>query len=145
MEVDFIETFKIYEAGKMTGISFEESDCWRKEVKDYFYEHEYFQNVIVINPNDYYNFNEILHKTEKEIIRFDLNKVRTSNLILVNLDGDSIGTSMELMTAHDLHIPIIGFSIDSTSIHPWIEYVCDRICDSMEEAIEYIEKYYLYE
>jgi nucleoside 2-deoxyribosyltransferase len=134
-----------YLAGKISGISLEESNTWRLVAKNVLENIYSDKKVIAINPNDYYNFNNKMHLTEKEIIRFDLNKVRNSDVILVNLDGDSIGTSMELMLAHELHKPIVGYLESKAELHPWLEYVCDRICENIFDAIDYIKNYYLVE
>jgi nucleoside 2-deoxyribosyltransferase len=138
-----METFRIYLAGAMSDISFEESEAWRSTAKEWLESRECAYHVAAINPNDYYNFLEVKHKTEKEILRFDLHKVRTSNLILVNLNGKSIGTAMELQHAYDNGIPIIGFKDDDEELHPWLDYVCDRVFVELDKAIKYIDEYYL--
>jgi nucleoside 2-deoxyribosyltransferase len=129
----------------MTGITFEQSNNWRLVAKDALENFETNKKVIAINPNDYYNFKDIKHLTEKEILRFDLHKVRSSNLILVNLNGDSIGTTMKMQHAYDNNIPIIGYCNDKNTVHPWLEYVCDRICNNIFDTIDYIKNYYLME
>ena len=129
----------------MTGITYEDSNNWRVVAKDALENAESEKRIVAINPNDYYNFKDIKHLTEKEILRYDLNRVRNSNLILVNLNGDSIGTAMELQHAYDFHVPIIGYCGDKKLVHPWLEYTCDRICDNIFYAIDYIKNYYLME
>lgn len=138
-----MKNFQIYLAGAMSDISFDESEIWRLEAVDYFKNLECDYNIKTINPNDYYNFLIKIHETEKEIIRFDLHKVRTSNLILVNLKGKSIGTAMELQHAIDRGIPIIGFKEDEDILHPWLEYTCDRVFSNIGDCLEYIKNYYL--
>lgn len=138
-----METFKIYLAGSMGDISFEESNKWRVQGKKILESLECEYRVNVINPNDYYNFKEKAYETEKEIIRFDLHKVRTSNLILVNLNGKSLGTAMELQHAFDHGIPIVGFKDDGTALHPWLEFTCDRVFDNLLGSLEFIENYHL--
>jgi nucleoside 2-deoxyribosyltransferase len=138
-----MKTFKFYLAGAMTGISFDESNVYRETAKEWLESRECNFNVTAINPNDYYNFLEKRHETEKEILRFDLNMIRTSDLILVNLNGKSIGTAMELMLAYELHKPIVGFIADKSELHPWLDYVCDRVFNEMDLALKYIEEYYL--
>jgi nucleoside 2-deoxyribosyltransferase len=127
----------------MSDVTFEESQVWRSTAKEWLESRECNYHVAAINPNDYYNFLEVKHKTEKEILRFDLHKVRTSNLILVNLNGKSIGTAMELQHAYDNGIPVIGFKDDGEEIHPWLDYVCDRVFKNLKDCLEYIEEYYL--
>jgi nucleoside 2-deoxyribosyltransferase len=132
-----------YLAGQMTGISYEESNVWRETAKDWLESRECDYNVHACNPNEYYNFKSQSYVSNKEIIRFDLNKVRNSDLILVNLNGFSLGTAMELQHAFDHKIPILGYKDDSEELHPWLEFVCDRVFNSLTGALEYIKNYYL--
>lgn len=138
-----MKEFVCYLAGQMTGISYEESNIWRSTAKDWLESRECSYHVKVINPNDYYNFVSQSHISEKEIIRFDLHKVRTSDLILVNLNGVSLGTAMELQHAFDSQIPIFGYKDDGEELHPWLEFECDRIFNSLSGVLEYIKCYYL--
>lgn len=141
-------TLKIYLAGKMSGISFEESDSWRRLSAILIRNRAYIRGVKtnVVNPNNYYSPGTKDHKTEKEVMQFDLNHVRTSNLIMVNLKGanTSIGTAMELLTAAQLNIPVIAFGTDKeyAETHPWIKECISRVEPNMVDAIEYINDYY---
>ena len=70
--------------------------------------------------------------------------VKSSDLIIVNFNSSvSQGTTAELAVAHDHDIPIIGINADKLSLHPWDEAFCDRMFDSMNEAVEYIGDFYL--
>lgn len=132
-----------YLAGQMTGIDFGSSNLWRQTAKEWLESRECSYHVKVINPNDYYNFISQSHISEKEIIRFDLHKVRTSDLILVNLNGFSIGTAMELQHAIDNGIPVIGFKEDNEFLHPWLDYTCNRVFNNIGDCLNYIKNYYL--
>ena len=84
-----IKTLKIYEAGKMSGISFEEMNRWRNELKEKL---EFAANISgyllqVINPVDYYNFEEKRYQSEEEVEDYDLTHVISSDIIIVNLNG----------------------------------------------------------
>lgn len=140
---------KIYLAGKMGGLTFEESNKWRKDFKDvmdmrYFYCDE---DYIIINPNDFYNFKETTHKSEKEVMQYDLNHVRSSNIIVVNLSkiNTSIGTAIELYTAAQLNIPVLawGTSEEWENTHPWLKECISRVESDMHDLCEYIFEYYL--
>ena len=138
-----MKAFNIYLAGSMSDLTFDISNFWRLECKQFLESVECDYKVKAINPNDYYNFKEKTYETEKEIIRFDLHKVRTSNLILVNLSGKSLGTAMELQHAFDNDVPVVGYKDDNTPLHPWLEFTCDRVFDSLKGALEFIENYHL--
>lgn len=70
------------------------------------------------------------------MFRFDLRKVRRSDVILVNLNNirKSIGSCIEVYEAYKSNIPVIGFLDDklpidelTALIHPWIYFCVDRI------------------
>lgn len=125
---------------------------WRIHVKDFFEKNT--DDYKVINPTDYYQYDENYHKTDKEVFRFDLRKVSNSDIVLVNLNDirKSIGTCIEVYEAYKNNIPVIGFLDDELpieemikQIHPWIYCCVDRIetgKDSLDKAINYIVDYY---
>ncbi|HEY5563422.1 MAG TPA: hypothetical protein VIK72_17010 [Clostridiaceae bacterium] len=127
----------------MSGLTFESMNNWRVEASKLFNE-ETFIPIHTINPVDFYNFEMSPDSyTENEVKKFDLQMVKTSNLILVNLDfPDSIGTAMELCMAHDVwDIPVIGFGKDKS--HPWMELCVSKRCVTLENAVRYICDFYL--
>ena len=75
-----------------------------------------------------------------EIVEFDLQDVRDADLILVNYNKPSIGTSMEVFyAAHDLGKFIVAFSpFEYKDCSPWMARFCTKILPSLEEAVEYI-------
>ena len=141
-----METCRIYLSGGMGNLSFEEQSKWRKQIinaikyGDYHYE----KKPIFFNPVDYYNFTEVRYKSEKEVMQFDLNALRKSDLIIVNFnDPKSIGTAMELMLGKERNTPIIGFGVNNQTIHPRLLESCTRICDSLREVVEHVTEFYL--
>lgn len=108
------------------------------------YNYECEKKPEFFNPVQYFNFEEKRYKSEREVMEFDLNAVRKSDLIIVNFnDEKSIGTAMEMMLAHEMHIPIIGINIDKRQLHPWLECCCMRMCESLREAVDYTVEFYL--
>lgn len=140
-----METVKIYLSGGMGSLSFEEQSKWRKQTIDAItYNYECEKRPLFFNPVNYYNFEEVRHRSEREIMEFDLNALRNSDLIIVNFnDPKSIGTAMELMLAKERNIPIIGFGVDGQIIHPWLLECCTRVCENLREAVEYTVEFYL--
>ena len=135
-------TFTIYLAGKMSGLTHIEMNTWRLAAQNRL---SHF-GLDTVNPCDYYNFElDPSTYTDTEVMQFDLWAVRNSDLILVNLDyPDSIGTAMELYVAHEYKIPIIAYRTDGqlSAVHPWVRLCCAKICGNLDEAIRYIAKYY---
>lgn len=79
----------------------------------------------------------------KQVKQFYLSRIRKCDLVLVNLEhtNTSIGTAQELQFAVDNHIPIIGFN-DYDS-YEWLPEDCDVIFKGINEAIDYINDFYL--
>lgn len=143
----------IYLAGAME--AYKDNDRakeWREKVKEYF--EMYSGTFRCISPVDYYSFSDNIATNDSEIMRFDLRKVKESDIILVNLNDirKSIGTSDEILYAYLLGKPIIGFIDDEikgeeliNKIHSWKHEQIDRIEtgeDSMIHACDYIMSFY---
>ena len=126
--------------------NFDESNNWRVYIKNILEKYEYDYKVKVINPNDYFSFNDVFpkYKTQREIMEFDLNRVRNSNLIIVNFnDVYSLGTMAEIAIAYENRIPIIGLNINKQDLHPWQIEMCNRIFGDIGDMLDYTQNYYL--
>ena len=144
----------IYLIGAMQvyGSKSEEAKEWRNKVKRYF--SEYSLNFECVCPTDYFEYGSDSYKTNREVMRFDLRKVRESDIMLVNLKDirQSIGSSDEIFYAYMLGKPIIGFIENDFKEDELIEYVhewkyeqIDRIEtgeDALEKVCNYIKEYY---
>lgn len=126
---------------------------WRRKAEKFFSDNS--DNVVCINPLDFYNDGVTFPKNDFEIMRFDFRKVEESDVILVNLKDirNSLGTSDEILYAHLIGKPIIGFveynfSSDKDIInyvHNWKYNQIDRIetgIDALSDACEYILSHY---
>lgn len=141
-----METVRIYLSGGMSSVSFEEQSRWRKQIQDAikFGDYDCEKKAVFFNPVNYYNFQEMRHRTEREIMEFDLNGLRNSGLVIVNFnDEKSIGTAMELMLAKERNIPVIAFGANGKEVHPWLLECCTRICDDVREVVEHVVEFYL--
>ncbi len=143
----------IYLIGAMQiyGGKSEEAKVWRNKVKEYF--SKYCLDFECVSPTDYYEYGSDYHKSNREVMRFDLRKVRETDVMLVNLKDirQSVGSCDEIFYAYMLGKPIIGFieeDIDDNLIgyvHEWKYEQIDRIEtgeDALEKACEYIKNYY---
>lgn len=140
-----METVKIYLSGAMGSLSYEEQSKWRQQVMDAIkFNYDYEKKPLFFNPVNYYNFEEVRYKTQREVMNFDLNGLRHSDLVIVNFnDPSSLGTCAELAIAYDMKIPIVGINKDKNELHPWLECFCDRMCESIKEAVEYVVDFHL--
>ena len=144
-----MNNLSIYLAGSMSGKSFDEMNTWRVEIKNILTHMVSYHdcNIRVTNPVEYYNFIEKRHKSEREVMQFDLSHVKKSDVGIVNLGGSntSIGTSMELYECYRSNIPVIAFGSDEEyeNIHPWIRECITRHESNMEDASTYIKEFYM--
>lgn len=86
------------------------------------------------------NFKDREVDSANEIVEFDLQDVRDADILLVNYNKASIGTSMEVFyAAHDLGKFIVAFSpFDFASCSPWMVRYCTKILPSLDAATGYI-------
>lgn len=80
-----------------------------------------------------------------EIVEFDLQDVRDADIILVNYNKPSIGTSMEVFYAsHNLGKFVVAFSPFSfKDSSPWMVKYCTKIVPSLEEACAYLKTHFV--
>lgn len=140
-----METCRIYLSGGMGNLSFEEQSKWRKQIINEIKINCHCEKKpIFFNPVDYYNFTDVRYKSEREVMEFDLNALRRSDLVIVNFnDPKSLGTCAELAIAKELHIPVIGINKDKLELHPWLVEFTTRMCDDVREAVEHVVDFYL--
>ena len=130
----------------------EEAREWRDRVKEYF--SVYYLNFECISPAEFYEYGVHYGKSNHEIMRFDLRKVREADIMLVNLKDirRSIGSCDEIFYAYMLGKPIIGFIEDNFTgnnlvnyVHEWKYEQIDRIetgKNALKKACDYIKNYY---
>ena len=137
--------YQIFLSGGMSNLSFDEQNTWRKEIKDKLENYDCDFKVKCINPVEYYNtFNEGMYDSDLEVMNFDLHKLKTSDLIIVDFnDKKSIGTNMEIAIAHENEIPILGLVSSEQELHPWQYAMTSKVFTDMDALIEYIKIYYL--
>jgi nucleoside 2-deoxyribosyltransferase len=141
---------KIYAAGKMSGLSFEDMNNWRVKLKEILTTYAELSgiDIKVINPVDFYNFETPRHQSEIEVEEFDLAHVVSSDIIIVNLDGlnSSIGTIIELHDAkYHNKIPVIAFGNKEMydELHPWVKNDITRVEETIYDVAAYIKDFYL--
>lgn len=132
--------------GKFGKENFDEGNEWRKYIKRDLEECESKYKVSVCNPNDLFNFvdNPPRYKTQNEVMRLDLHKLRNSDLVIVNFnDMLSLGSMAEIAIAYDRNIPVIGIDKENQVLHPWQECICERIFNDIDETLDYVKDFYL--
>lgn len=141
---------KIYTAGKMLGLTYQDQMSWRHEAEREI-ESKTDELIKFIHPPLFYNYDTPTHKTEREVKDWALSQIKDCDIIVVNLEGitESIGTHYELATANAInttgmkHIYVIGFGNPGIELHPWIELSLHRREDTLDAATDYICRYLL--
>ena len=131
--------------GKFGKENFDEGNRWRRYCKNVLETCECNYRVTAINPNDYFNFfDKPKYKTQDEVMRLDLHKLRNSDLVIANFnDKYSLGSMAEIAIAYDRRIPIIGLNESGEDLHPWQTVMCERIFENIDEMLDYVEDFYL--
>ena len=139
----------IYEAGKMSGLGLQQMLTWRIELTKELEDVAEMVGVKVnaVNPVNYFNFVQKRHQTESEIMKFDLSKVKQSDIVIVNMDGlnTSIGTCIELYEAYKREIPVLAFGSNKLyeELHPWVQCCITRHDKTYKETVNYIKEFYM--
>ena len=132
---------KVYLAGASKCLE-DLGDTWRKKCEDFVDEYDW--DMKVINPNTFFNYEDMPPDTTKQCKECLLYHVKTSDVILCNLEHSesSAGTNFEVGYAKALGIPIIGFG-KRVGVYDWTEDACDHIEDDAIDALTYIYSYYV--
>ena len=130
----------------MSDLSFEEQSKWRKQVQDAikYGDYHYEKKPTFFNPINYYNLEEVRYRSEREVMEFDLYKVRNSDLCICNFnDPASLGSMAELAIAYDRRIPVIGLCENNEKLHPWQEEMIVKKFTDIKDLAFYVIDYYL--
>lgn len=122
---------KVYLCGPINGCTDEEATNWRENVKLFF--------PWSIDPmkRDYRGVEKLLYR---EIVDLDKRDIRNSDIILVNYDKPSVGTSMEVFYAWTLGIPVVVWCKEDAKLSPWLIYHSTSIVYSLFQAVEKIKE-----
>ncbi len=91
------------------------------------------------------NFRDKEIDSANEIVEFDLQDVRDADIILVNYNKPSIGTSMEVFHAsHNLGKFVVAFSpFTFKDSSPWMIKYCTKIVPDLEGACSYLKTHFV--
>lgn len=119
---------KAYLCGPINGCSDEECNDWRSSMKAMFGE----ENCIDPMRRDYRGKEA---QAFREIVELDKLDVLQADVVIVNYDKPSVGTSMEVLYAWMHHKPIVVVCKSDAVISPWLRYHSTKIVHSFERAI----------
>ena len=136
---------RVYLGGAMTHLTKDQYSYWRSYVQKMI--ECGAVNAECFNPANHFDFEDVTNGyiTDKQAMDIDLYNLRRSDVLLANfsLFAKSLGTMAELAIAFDRNIPIIGVNASEEELHPWIEAMCTKIFNNLDDAVEYIVNHYL--
>ena len=118
---------KIYLCGPINGCTDDEANNWRKAVKEF-----YPDQTIDPMVRDYRGKEALAYR---EIVDLDKRDVREADIILVNYDKPSVGTSMEVFYAWTLGKPVIVWCREDAVVSPWLRYHSTCFVHSVAEMV----------
>jgi len=138
--------YKIFTSGKMSGLSYEESMGWRREVEKAVLNLT-DKKVVFIHPPEYFGFENSDLKLARQ---WEIKQIASSDIVLMYLPTikDSIGTHIELGIVEGINrtkekkIEIIGIGKPNTD-HLWIEEGLSYRADTIQNAAEIINDFLL--
>lgn len=128
----------IYLSGPIMGEVNGHAVEWREEAK-----HQLDDLFDLLDPmRRSFKDNEV--DSANEIVEFDLQDIRDADIILVNYNKPSVGTSMEIFyAAHNLGKFVVTFSpFEYKDCSPWIVKFSTKVLPSLESACEYIRRHF---
>ena len=127
----------VYLAGPINKCTDAECIDWREYVKEHLPECE------IRNPmdRDYRGADHTDPTLEAKVVHGDKADIMASDIVLVNFQHPSVGTSMEMLYAWQLEKTI--FVVNSSGEEPlsvWLTYHSHNVFKTMDEAIAAIKK-----
>jgi nucleoside 2-deoxyribosyltransferase len=120
---------RVYLCGPINGCTDEECKDWREMVK------ARLPDTLDPMRRDYRGRED---ECVVEIVEGDKEDIDESDVLLVNYDKPSVGTSMEILYAHQQDKPVIVVCKEGTRISPWLRYHSTHFFTSFDAAINQI-------
>lgn len=122
----------VYLSGPISGISRAEASAWRD------YATVLLQPLGTFNPlrRDFTWYEGAPLSYAADIVNCDKSDIMNSAAVLVRADRRSVGTSMEVMFAHALHIPVVTVNAlpRGELMSPWLVHHSVVVVPSLEEG-----------
>jgi len=138
---------KVYLAGRIEDITWEESSTWRKKVVDILDDtgircYNSCDHVPIELRNGVVSAQKVVEFNGlkgNEIFAQDIFHLRQCNIFLANLKDVNTGTLVELGMAYILGKLIIVFDVShKLKLHPFINQTANIIYDKLDDALDFI-------
>ena len=144
-----MKTYKIFTAGKMGGLSYDQQIAWRREIEDLIRKAT-TKSVAFVHPPMFYHYKENDPQNDVESMNWEISQLIDSDIVIVDLStiSGSIGTHMELGViaavnkVSSKNIYVVGFGKPDIE-HPWIKNGVFHSEETAEDVADYIVNYLL--
>ncbi len=137
------KNFRIYLSGAITGLSYAEANCWRRDIEKAFTDAINADGKVVtfFNPVDKF----MDYYEERFPFRRDLAELRKADLMVLNVSQNphSIGSNIELGIAYEHSIPVVLYNPEKKPMHPWHMEIADTTVTEIQELIDLVRDFYL--
>jgi nucleoside 2-deoxyribosyltransferase len=118
---------RVYLCGPINGCSDDEATTWRGWFK------ENMPEIAFVDPmiRDYRGKES---EEYREIVDLDKRDIRGVDVVVVMYVKPSVGTSMEVLFAWTLGIPVVVIDESGKPLSPWMRYHASAVVASKEEA-----------
>ena len=124
-----MKALTVYLCGPINGCTDAEAKDWRDYVKTKL------SDTIDPMRRDYRGREA---ECANETVELDKIDVMKSDILLVNYDKPSVGTSMEVIYAFERGKAVIVVARPEASISPWLRYHSHKIVHSFDDAVAFI-------
>lgn len=122
---------KVYLCGPINGCTDAEAKNWREYVKTRL------PDTLDPMRRDYRGRED---QCVNEIVELDKIDVVNSDVLLVNYDKPSVGTSMEVLYAFERAKLVVVVCRPDVALSPWLRYHAHQVVHSFDAAILYIRQ-----
>jgi nucleoside 2-deoxyribosyltransferase len=123
---------RTYLCGPINGRSDDDCRSWREEAKSKLLSE-------TRDPMDRdYRGRELEPGIAAEIVLNDKRDIEECDELLVYYDKPSVGTSMEILFAYNLGLPIALVDRTEAPLSPWLLHHCTKIVKSLDDAIAWL-------
>jgi nucleoside 2-deoxyribosyltransferase len=126
---------KVYLCGPINGCTDDEATGWREQSKKFLQTETYDPMV-----RDYRG-RELEPGIAKEIVENDKLDIQECDAVLVMYEKPSVGTSMEVLFAHQLGKLIVLVDRSGRPLSPWLIYHSNRTFPTLAEATAFINRW----
>jgi hypothetical protein len=121
----------MYLAGPINNCTDSECKDWREAAK------QIFQGYKFLDPmaRDYRGKED---QSVKEIVEGDKKDIDASQILVVNYDKPSVGTSMEVLYAWERDKEVFIIAAPGTRISPWLRYHSLAVFESLEALAQHL-------